>query len=67
MSQCTKPPLTDRYMNSKITDMKTKVNYCVNCEGEKKFIQGKCESCKRKYDDVVPASYRNDYEYDYGK
>lgn len=59
--------LTNRYMNSKITDMKTKVNYCVNCEEEVKFIKGKCESCKGKYDDVVPPSYRNDYKYDYGK
>ena len=54
-------------MNSKITDMKTKINYCVNCEEEVKFIKGKCECCKGKYDDVVPPSYRNDYKYDCGK
>lgn len=47
--------------------MKTKVNYCVNCEEDVKFIKGKCEKCKGKYDDVVPASCRKDYKYDYGK
>jgi predicted amidophosphoribosyltransferase len=47
--------------------MKTKINYCVNCEEDVKFTKGKCENCKGKYDDVVPASCREDVEYDYGK
>jgi len=47
--------------------MKTKTNYCVICEEEVKFVRGKCEKCKGKYDDVVPASYRKDYKYDFGK
>jgi predicted amidophosphoribosyltransferase len=47
--------------------MKTKVNYCVNCEEEVRFIKGNCEKCKGKYDDVVPASCRNEYKYDYEK
>lgn len=51
----------------KITDMKAKVNYCLNCEETVKFIKDKCKKCKGKYDDVVPASYRKDYKYDYGK
>ena len=47
--------------------MKTKINYCVNCEEDVKFPKGKCENCKGKYNDVVPASCREGYEYDYGK
>ena len=54
-------------MNSKTTNVKIKVNYCVNCEEDVSFIKGKCEKCKEKYDDVVPASCRSDYKYDYGK
>ena len=46
--------------------MKTKLNYCVNCEEEVKFIRGKCESCKGNYDNVVPSSCRDDYKYDFG-
>ena len=47
--------------------MKTKVNYCINCEEEVMFAKGKCESCGGKYDDVVPASCRTDYRHDFGK
>jgi hypothetical protein len=43
--------------------MKTKVNYCTNCEEEVTFTRNKCENCKGKYDDVVPASYRTEYKY----
>ena len=39
---------------------------CVNCEESKVFINGRCVGCGYKYDDVVPASYR-DYKFDYGK
>lgn len=53
------------YLISK--EMKIKANYCVNCEKDVKFPEGKCENCKGKYDDVVPASFRTDYKYDYGK
>ena len=40
-----------------------KINYCVNCEEEVRFKRGKCETCKSNYEDVVPASYREDYKY----
>lgn len=43
---------------------KTKINFCVNCEEEVKFVKNKCESCNGKYNDVVPASYRKDLKYD---
>jgi len=46
--------------------MKNKSNYCINCEEDVKFIRNKCENCKGKYDDVVPASYKKEYKYDYG-
>ena len=44
-----------------------KKNYCVNCEEVATFIWGRCETCMGRYDDVVPASYRTDYKWDYGK
>jgi hypothetical protein len=47
--------------------MKIKINYCTNCEEEVRFPKGKCEGCSGKYDNVVPASYRLDYSFDYGK
>jgi hypothetical protein len=47
--------------------MKAEVNYCTNCEETAKFIRGKCEKCKEKYDDVVPASYRKKLAFDHGK
>ena len=46
--------------------MKTKVNYCVNCEEEVKFPRNRCENCKGKYDDVVPISCIRSFQYDYG-
>jgi predicted amidophosphoribosyltransferase len=47
--------------NLKLNTMK--INYCINCEEQVRFIKGRCEKCKGKYDDVVPASYRN-YKYE---
>ena len=47
--------------------MKAKVNHCINCGEDVKFVRGKCEKCKGKYDDVVPASCREDYPWDFGK
>jgi hypothetical protein len=40
-------------------------NYCVNCEEHVRFPKGKCEQCKGKYDDVVPASYTNELMFVY--
>lgn len=44
--------------------MKTKRNYCTNCEESVNFPKGKCENCGFNYDDVVPASYRMDFTFD---
>ena len=46
----------------KITEKK---NYCINCEEVVLFIKNKCAECGGKYNDVVPASYRN-CKYDFG-
>ncbi len=46
--------------------MKTRINYCINCEEIVRFIHGKCEKCGGKYDDVVPGSYRDDCKNDRG-
>lgn len=47
--------------------MKRKVNYCINCEEVVRFNKNRCESCKDKYEDVVPASYRKDYIWEFSK
>lgn len=63
--RCVQIAIVGNTLGQCVVNMKTKVNYCVNCEQEVKFTKGKCEKCKGKYDDVVPASYRN-YKYDNG-
>ena len=44
--------------------MKPKNNYCANCEEIVTFRRGKCAQCGGKYDDVVPASYREELKMD---
>lgn len=41
-------------------------NYCINCEEDVDFKRNRCIQCKGKYDDVVPASCRQDYKYEHG-
>lgn len=40
-----------------------KKNFCRDCEEIVTFVKGRCKYCKGTYDEVVPASYREEYKW----